>query len=175
MTFNRNLIPWNWGKKNLPVRKGNGSSSEQTPHFSLQQDMNRVFENFFRTFEMCMMTPFSDLSGGMFQPRVEVKDSSNDIRVSVELPGIDEKDLDVSISHNCLTIKGEKREEKEDNTSGYYRMERSYGSFYRSILFPCEIDKNNAAATFKRGVLTVSLPKTANSQQHIKKITVKKG
>jgi len=173
MVFNGNLLPWNWGKKNFPVRKENGSSREQTPYFSLQQDVNRAFDNFFRTFEMSMMTPFSDLSEGVFQPRVEVRESSKDIRISAELPGIDEKELDVSIANNCLTIKGEKREEKEDDTSGYHRMERTYGSFQRSIPFPCEIDKDKAQATFKRGVLTVNLPKTAKSQQHIKKITVK--
>jgi HSP20 family protein len=174
MVFNGNLIPWNWGKKNLPVRKENGSPSEQTSYFSLQQDTNRAFENFFRTFETGMMMPFSELSERMFQPRVEVKESSNDVRISVELPGIDDKDLDVSISETYLSIKGEKREEKEANTSGYYRMERTYGSFDRSIPFPCEIDKDKAEATFKRGVLIVTLPKTANSQQRIKKITVKK-
>jgi HSP20 family protein len=174
MVFNGNLIPWNWGKKNLPVRKENGSPSEQTPYLSLQHDMNRAFENFFRTFEMDMMTPFSDLSESMFHPRVEVKESSADVRVSVELPGIDEKDLDVSISDNYLTIKGEKREEKEDNSSGYHRMERSYGSFHRSIPFPCEIDKDKAEAMFKRGVLTVLLPKTVSSQQQVKKIAIKK-
>ncbi len=162
MVFNGKLIPWNWSKKNLPVRKENGSHSEH------------ALENFFRTFEMGLVTPFSDLSEGMFQPRVEVKERSNDVHVSVELPGIDEKELDVSINDNYLIIQGEKRQEKEENTSGYYRMERTYGSFRRSIPFPCEVDKDKSEATFKRGVLTVILQKKANSQQHIKKITVKK-
>jgi HSP20 family protein len=174
MVFNGNLIPWNWGKKNLPIRKENDSPGEHTSYLSLQQDMNRAFENFFRTFDTGMMLPFSDLSEGIFQPRVEVKESANDVRVSVELPGIDDKDLDVSITDKYLTIKGEKREEKESNTSGYYRMERTYGSFHRSIPFPCEIDKDKAKARFKCGVLTVTLPKTVNSQQQIKKISVKK-
>lgn len=174
MVFNGNLIPWNWGKKNLPVKKESNSPSDDSPYFSLQQDMNRVFETFFRTFETSMITPFSDAAAGVFQPRVEVKESANDVRVSVELPGIDEKDLDVSVSDDYLTINGEKREEKQDNTSGYYRMERTYGSFHRSIPFPCEIDRDKAEATFKRGVLTVILPKTANSQRQIKKIAIKK-
>ncbi len=174
MVFNGNLIPWNWGKKNLPIRKENGSSSEQIQHFSLQQDRNRAFENLFRTFEMGMITPFSDFTEDTFQPRVEVKESSNGVRVSVELPGIDEKELDVSISDDGLTIRGEKREEKEDNTSGYYRMERTYGSFYRTIRLPCVIDKDKVEATFKRGVLTVNLPKKVGSEPNTKKITVKK-
>ncbi len=69
----------------------------------------------------------------MFQPRIEVKESADDISVSAELPGIDDKDLDISIGDSSLTIKGEKREEKEEKTSGYYRMERTYGSFHRNI------------------------------------------
>lgn len=173
MVFNGKLIPWNWEKKNLPIRKEIGSSSEYTPFFSLQHDMNRAFDNFFRAFETGMMLHLSDVSEGMFQPRVEVKENPNEIRVSVELPGIDDKELDISLSDNFLTIKGEKREEKEENTRGYYRIERAYGSFHREIPFPCEIDKDKAEATFKRGVLNVILPKTANSERRIKKITVK--
>jgi HSP20 family protein len=171
-----NLIPWNWGKKNLPVRKEDNSSSsyEMSPYLSLQHDMNRVFDNFFRSFDTGFMSPFSEMSEGMFQPKVEVKENANDLRVSVELPGIDDKDLDVSITDDGLTISGEKREEKEENTRGYYRMERSYGSFQRRIPFPCSIDKDKAEATFKKGVLNVVLPKTAEAKQNVKKISIKK-
>ncbi len=168
-----NLIPWNWGKKNLPIRKED-NSSDYSPHFSLQNDMNRVFDNFFRSFENGMMSPFSDMSEGMFRPKVEVKENANDLRVSVELPGIDDKDIDVSITDDALTISGEKREEKEENTRGYYRMERSYGSFQRRIPLPCSIDKDKAEATFKKGVLNVVLPKSAEAKQNVKKISIKK-
>jgi len=171
-----NLIPWNWGKKNLPIGKEDCDSSphEFSPYFSLQHDMNRVFDNFFRSFETGMMSPFSDMSEGPFQPRVEVKESANDLRVSVELPGIDDKDIDVTITGDALTISGEKREEKEQNTRGYYRMERSYGSFHRRIPFPCAIDKDKTEATFKKGVLNVILPKTADAKQQVKKIDIKR-
>ena len=173
MGFNGNLLPWSWGKKNLPIRK-EVSSSDYTPYFTLQHDMNQVLDNFIRSFEAGMMPAFSEVPGEIFHPRVEVKESADDIRVSVELPGIEDKDIDVSISDSSLTIKGEKREEKEENTSGYYRMERSYGSFCRQISIPCEIDKDKAQATFNRGVLKVTLPKTAKSQERIKKIAIKK-
>ncbi len=172
-----NLIPWNWGKKNLPIRKedNNSSHSEFSPYLSLQHDMNRVFDNFFRTFETGIMSPFSEMSEGMFQPRVEIKENANDLRVSIELPGIDDKDLDVSITDDALTISGEKREEKEENTRGYYRMERSYGSFHRRIPFPCAINKDKAEATFKKGVLNVVVPKSTDALQHVKKIQIKNG
>ncbi|HEY9785786.1 MAG TPA: Hsp20/alpha crystallin family protein [Candidatus Obscuribacterales bacterium] len=172
MTFNSNLIPWKWGKKNVPVRKED-SATEYPSFFSLQQDINRVFDNFFRTFESGMMSPFWDSPSGAFQPRVEVKETDNDLHISFELPGLDEKDLDVSITDDALSVSGEKREEKEENTSGYYRMERTYGSFRRQIPFPCPIDKDKAEATFKRGVLTVKLPKAANAREHVKRITIK--
>lgn len=169
-----NLIPWNWGKKNLPIRKEDHTSEhDQSSYFSLQSDMNRVFDNFFRNFETGLLSQFSDSSEGMFHPRVEVKESPDELRVSVELPGIDEKDLDLSITCDGLTISGEKREEKSESTRGYYRMERSYGSFHRRIPFPCQIDKDKAEATFKKGVLNVVLPKTAEARQQVKKINIK--
>jgi HSP20 family protein len=175
MVFNGNLIPWNWGKKHLPVKKENSSHSEQTPYVSLQQDMNNRFESFFRAFESEMFMPLSQFAqGSRFQPRVEMKESAKDVRVSAELPGIEDKDLDISIDSHYLTIKGEKREEKEDETSGYYRMERHYGSFERTIPLPCEIDKEKAEATFKRAVLTVLLPKSTSARHEVKKIPVRK-
>lgn len=168
-----NLIPWNWGKKNLPVRRED-NSSDFSPYFLLQNDMNRVFDNFFRSFDNGMLNPFSDLSEGVFQPKVEVKENANDLRVSFELPGMDDKDIDVSISEGALTISGEKREEKEENTRGYYRMERNYGSFQRRIPLPCSIEEDKVEATFKNGVLNVVLPKTAEAKQNVKKISIRK-
>ena len=169
-----NLIPWNWGKKNIPIKKEDNVSHEYSPYLMLQQDMNRVFDNFFRAFDDRLMSPLFEMCDGLFQPKVEVKESAKDLRVSVELPGIDDKDLDVSITNDALTISGEKREEKEENTSGYYRMERSYGSFHRRVPFPCSIDKDKAEATFKKGALNVVLPKKVEAEQNVKKISIKK-
>ncbi|HEY9733471.1 MAG TPA: Hsp20/alpha crystallin family protein [Drouetiella sp.] len=175
MVFNGNLIPWSWGKKNLPVKKEESSHSESTPYVSLHHDMNSAFERFFNAFESPLFMPSSEISrDGFFQPRVEVKESAKEIRVSVELPGVDEKDLDVSVDNQHLIVRGEKREEKEDSTSGYYRMERYYGSFQRSVALPCEIDKDRVEAKFKRGVLSVTLQKAASAQLDAKRITVRK-
>ncbi|MBX9771587.1 MAG: Hsp20/alpha crystallin family protein [Candidatus Obscuribacterales bacterium] len=170
-----NFIPWNWGKKNLPIRREDKSSSnELSPYLPFQNDISCVFDNFFGSFETGMLRPFSEMSEAMFQPRVEVKESSGDLRVSVELPGIDDKDLDVSISEDALIISGEKREVKEENTCGYYRMERCYGSFHRRIPFPFPIDRDRAEASFKKGVLNVVLPKTTDAKHQVKKINIKK-
>ncbi|CAN5506807.1 Hsp20/alpha crystallin family protein [soil metagenome] len=167
------LIPWKWGKKNLPV-KGEDSRPEDNSLFSLQQDMNRIFQNFFHTFDADSFATSGHFSEKLFQPRIDFSENSNQLKISVELPGLDEKELDVSVSKEALTIKGEKREEKEENTNGYYRMERHYGSFHRTIAFPCGVEKDGAEATFKNGVLTIVLPKTQEAQAAVKKIPVKK-
>ncbi len=147
-------------KKSLPIKR------EERDIFSLfREEMNRLFDNFFRGFEI---EPF-----GTFRPSVNVVEDEKEIRVSAELPGIDEKDIEVSLSKDSLTIKGEKKEEKEDKGKNYYRMERSYGSFSRTIPLPVEIDADKVKAQFKKGVLTVTLPKTAKAIKETKKIPVK--
>ena len=96
---------------------------------------------------------------------MDVKETDKEIHIIAELPGIDEKDIDVSLSQNTLTIKGEKKSEVEDNKEGYHRVERRYGSFHRSIPLPCEVNDEKIAAHFKKGVLTVQLPKTPQAQK----------
>lgn len=167
------LIPWKWGKKNVPVRRED-SLPENTSLLSLQQDMNRMFDSFFRAFDAMPFSGFDESATGIFQPRLDVSENSTELRVSVELPGLNEKDLDVSISNDALTIKGEKRQEREENSKGFYRMERHYGSFYRTIAFPCAVDTDAAEATFKNGVLSVVLPKAHSSESNVKKIVVQR-
>jgi len=140
---------------------------------TFQQEMNRLFDEFFRGWGL---TPWRGL-GEMewtFSPQVDVVEDDKEIRVSAELPGMDADDVDISIAQGLLTISGEKREEKEDRGKNYYRMERSYGSFRRAIPLPVEVDENKAEAIFKKGVLTITLPKTAESQAK-KRISIKKG
>lgn len=169
MAFNT-LLPWKWGKKNIPVRRED-VMPEYAPVFSLQQEMNRLFDSFFQGFEHKMFSPFEE-TAQMFRPSLDIAESDRDLKVTVELPGLTEKDIDLSISNNSLSIKGEKREEKEENTSGYYRMERHYGSFYRTIPLPCAIDEEKVEAKFKDGVLSVTLPKSSQVLQETRKITV---
>jgi HSP20 family protein len=153
------------GKKSVPARR-----EEYTPFSMLRQEMNRLFDNFFGGFEI---EPFVSRRLGAFSPSVDIKESDKDIRVSVELPGMDDKDIDVLLSKDSVTIKGEKKEEKEDKGKDYYRMERSYGSFTRTIPLPTEVDTDKAKAEFKKGLLTVTLPKTAQAIKQTKKISVK--
>ncbi len=162
----RDLIQGNWLKKNVPVRREDWVS----PFYSLQKEINRIFDNFFN--ELTPSRFFGD-SFGSFVPSVDVKEKDDEFVVTVELPGMDAKDVDISISDDILTLRGEKKEEKEEKEGNYYRRECSYGSFHRDIPLPAEVEPDKVEAEFKRGVLTVHLPKKPESQRKAKKIQVK--
>ncbi len=123
----------------------------EVPGFgSLQREMDRLFEDFFRR---------SGLPA-RWGPAVDVVETSDNVIVRAELPGMDPKDVDISISGDTLTIKGEKREEKEDKGKSFYRVERSYGSFCRTISLPAGVEADKAKADYNNGVLEVTLPKS---------------
>jgi HSP20 family protein len=94
-------------------------------------------------------------------------------KISAELPGIDAKDIDVSVSGDTLVLKGEKRQQKEEEDKNYHFSERSYGSFQRSFQLPLSIDRDKVAADFSNGVLTITLPKAAEAQKPQKKIEIR--
>jgi HSP20 family protein len=109
----------------------------------------------------------------MFVPHVDVVDTDKEIKVSAELPGMDDKDIEVTLNADTLTIRGEKKEEKEEKGKDYYRSERSYGSFMRTVPLPLTIETEKVSASFAKGVLTVKLPKTKQALGGTKKVTVK--
>ena len=162
----RNLVPSLW-RGSAPARR-----EPEHPFDALQQEMNRLFDGFLRGFDAA---PIGAMEGRLmgFTPIVDVKEDDKEVVVKAELPGIDEKDIDVVLSEHALTIKGEKKEEREDKGKGYYRMERSYGSFHREIPLPAGIDLQKVEAAFKNGLLSVTLPKTEEAKQTGRKIPVK--
>jgi len=164
----RDLIPWNRGEKKVPVKR----EAYDDPVYQMQQRINSLFDDFSTGFNL---SPFEGLgeSFGAFQPQVDISENDKQIVVSAELPGLDENDIEVSLAHNMLTISGEKKSAKEDRGKNYYHVERSYGSFKRTIPLPYEIETDKVEATFKKGVLTIDLPKTAETQKQRKRITVK--
>jgi HSP20 family protein len=108
-------------------------------------------------------------------PKVDVAETSDEIRVTAELPGMKEDDVEVTLSDGGLVIQGEKRIEKEEKEKNYYRVERSYGKFHRSIPLPGKVDDKNVNASFQNGVLTITLPKAAPSPgASTKKIPVRR-
>ncbi|MBN1140044.1 MAG: Hsp20/alpha crystallin family protein [Anaerolineae bacterium] len=161
------LIPWKRDEQRVPVRR------EEQSMLALQQDMNRLFDDFFRSWGVMPWRGWGEQALA-FNPQVDVVEDEKEIHVSAELPGMDENDIDVSLSQGVLTIKGEKRHEKKDEGKNYYRLERSYGSFQRSIPLPAEVNEDKVEATFKNGVLTVTLPKTAAARAR-KQVAIKTG
>jgi len=148
---------------------------------SFRHDMQRLFDQFWgrgflppmpRSFDMePLWRQWASL--GLSTPAVDFDESESAYRVTAELPGMSDKDIDVSLSGNTLTIKGEKREEKEEKTKNSYLSERHYGAFQRSLTLPEGIDRDKVEASFAAGVLSVVLPKTASAVKQQKKIEVK--
>jgi HSP20 family protein len=134
----------------------------------MYEDMDRTFQRFFGGMGLSLL----DEECGVFTPRVDVSESDNEVKVVAELPGLDEKDIDVSLSDDMLTIKGEKKHEKEQRGRDYYRMERSWGSFSRSVALPCEVVGDKVEGVFDKGVLTISLPKSKEAAAKCGKIKV---
>jgi len=162
----RDLIPW--GNKGSEVAR----RDDDDPVFSLQRDVNRIFDDFWSRFDQ----PFGPSARwNATGPRTDIAETEKTLEVSVELPGIGPNEIDVSLTDGALTIKGEKKSARE-NTKGDLRLsERFYGSFYRSIPLPAGVDTGKADAEFKNGVLTVTLPKTQEALSRMKKIAVKAG
>jgi len=106
-------------------------------------------------------------------PAVDIAETEKAYEIAAELPGMDEKNIEVKFADGVLTIKGEKREEKEEKKKDYYLSERSFGSFQRAFQVPDGVDTDKIEASFQKGVLTVTLPKSAEAQKAAKKIDVK--
>ena len=139
------------------------------PFDSFRQEMNKLMDSFFQG---SLLRPFDTRVEG-FTPRVDVVDTGDGIKIVAELPGMDDKDIEVSLTGDALTIKGEKKEEKEEKGKDYYRSERSFGSFTRTVPIPEGVDTEAVEASFKKGVLTVTMPKTKQAIKDAKKISVK--
>jgi HSP20 family protein len=142
---------------------------ETFPLSSLRREMDRLFDDFFTGFP-----PSGWLTGGAgkLSPSVEVAETDKEITVTAELPGLDEKDIEVNLSDNVLTLKGEKKSEKEEKSKTVYRSERSYGMFQRAIPLPVEVQEDKVEADFSKGVLTVHLPKSPAAQKKTRKIEI---
>ncbi len=169
----------------LPVRteeKKSDRPAEWRPFESLRREVDRLFDDFqlgswrlpFRRAGFDV-EPFwrGEMSWGK-APAVDVVDKEKAYEITAELPGMDESNIDIKFADGTLTIKGEKRDEKEERKKDYYLSERRYGSFQRSFGVPGGVDADKIEASFKNGVLTVTLPKTPEAQRSEKKIAIKK-
>jgi HSP20 family protein len=156
----RSLIPWG-RNRNAPALR---YSEETSPFFALHREMNRLFDDFFRGFDV----PLPRFGGSGGWPTVEVSETDKDVQVVAELPGLDEKDVEVTLADGVLTLKGEKKHE----SNGSVYSERWQGSFQRAVQLGPDVDPDKVAASFKSGVLTVTVAKRPEAQRQVKRIPI---
>ncbi|TCD14216.1 Hsp20/alpha crystallin family protein [Oricola cellulosilytica] len=163
----RDLIPWGRNDKQTPALY---RDNDQNPFFSLHREMNRLFDDAFRSFDARLPAfgSYSVLNGNW--PNVEISDTEKEIRVTAEIPGLEEKDIDVLLDDDVLTLKGEKQSEIKDEEKQF--SECFYGRFERRIPLGYDVQPDKVDARFKNGVLTVVLPKSASAQSKVKRITI---
>jgi HSP20 family protein len=162
----RDLIPWGRSNNQAPAAY---RDDDRSPFLSLHREMNRVFDDFFRDFDM--RVPM--LAGGGFNnrwPRLDVAETDKEITVTAELPGLEEKDVELLLEDGVLTLRGEKRAETEDKDRQL--SERYYGRFERRISLDSEVQADKVTARFKNGVLNVTLPKDPNAQPTARRIEI---
>jgi HSP20 family protein len=168
----RNLIPW--VRKEIPIRHLEGNGTAPTLWGDFDQPFGQV-QRLFDRFVGLNESPFAGLIAldSEFVPSLDVHETDNEFQIKIEVPGMDEKDIKISMSRDVLTISGENKEQKEENVKGVHRMERRYGSFHKSIPLPeNSVDTEKAEASYKNGVLTVRLPKTAECKAAPKQIPI---
>ena len=161
----------------VPVKSEKSGRSDWHPLETLQREIDRVFEDFGRASWRWPLPRVTGLEPGeegwTITPAIDVADTEKAFEVTAELPGMDEKNIELKVANGILSITGEKSEEKEEKKKDYYLAERRYGSFQRSFRLPDGVDADKIEARFKNGVLTVVLPKTPQMQKAEKKIAIK--
>jgi HSP20 family protein len=124
----------------------------------MRREMDRSWDSFFEK----SITKTGEVNEWL--PSIDVAETKNDIEVKAEIPGMDPKDIDISLNNDILTIKGEKKQEKEEKEENYHLIERSYGKFIRSVRLPWEVKSDKIAAKYKDGVLKITLPKSEKAK-----------
>lgn len=182
MGFDLNkLAPWNWFKKeqeaqqgagSVPVAKANlpasPSPSSLDPLLQLHREVDRLFDDAFRGFggrwpSLTLPSVASDWED-LLRPSLDIHETDQQYRITLEVPGVDEKDIQLTLDDDVLWIRGEKRQEQEQQEGQYHRIERSYGSFQRALNLPGDADQDAIKASFKNGVLTVTIGKREHAE-----------
>jgi HSP20 family protein len=159
----KDLIPWNNGGREVAISRG----ADVNPFFTLHREMNRMFDDVFRGFDLA---PFGSARGmsGLGWPQIDIDETDKEVRITAELPGLNEKDVRLEIANGVLAISGEKKSESEDKARRF--SERYYGRFERRI--PLEdVDEEKVSATFKNGILTITVPKSAETK-NVRRIAI---
>jgi HSP20 family protein len=180
------LKPWNWfkheeganGGRQVPVSRqqaGGMPLDRGGSLLSLHRDMDRWFEDAFRSFGMPDM-PASKIAdtgmSGFFRPRIDVSGDDNCYEINLDVPGLNESDLTLEVKDDVLTIKGQKEERSENKDKHYYRVERSFGSFQRTLALPDDANADEIKANLDKGVLKLEIPRRAAVKEDVKRISI---
>lgn len=174
-------VPWNWFKKEeedvgktVPIqREGSAGKGYDLSHPLQQfhQEVDRIFDHAVRGFGFGRPV-FPQMIGSVLKPILDLGATEKEYTITVEIPGVDENEVKLEIVNDTLTIRGEKRQEKEEKEKNYYRVERSYGSFQRVLSLPDDADQEKVKASFKKGVLTITMPRKAMPRENVRKIEI---
>lgn len=151
-----NLVPW----KRAMVRRADGE-----PFGSLRDEVNRAFDSFFSGDDLFGAPAWTGAVANL-SPRLDLSETDKDVQLTLELPGLTENDISVELLENAVKIHGEKKDERETKEHNFHRTERTFGSFERVVPLPVKVDRERVSATFKNGVLSVTLPKTEPAVLH---------
>ena len=159
----QNLLPFEWGRFSPSVKR-----REDDPFARLHQEIEKVFEGFPK-----MTLARWPGEGAEVGFKLDMSETEKEIILTAELPGVDEKDLDITLAGDVLTVKGEKKMETERKGDNYYVAERAYGAFARTLRLPYAVKEKDVDAKFADGVLTIVLPKPEEARTETKKIAIK--
>src|SRR4051812_14788549 len=161
----RSLVPWR-ERFQAPARREDFFE----PLVSFRREVDRMFDSFFDGFGTRALAP-AGWQG--LNPAVDVRESDNQLVITAEVPGVDEKNVEVTLTDNVLTIKGEKKAEHEQKNGDASYMERRYGAFSRSLRLPFAIKDEQVDAKYDKGVLIITIPKPAEAQTNVRRIEIK--
>ena len=183
----KKLAPWNWFKKEedndqaVPTTHRGKQSDMVGRHYDplryFHRDFDLMLDRYFREFGLPQtlggrMSASVFDADGLLKPKLDLSASAKEYVLTIEIPGVNDKDVSLDISGNTMTIKGEKKQEKEEKEKDYYRIERSYGSFQRVLSLPEDVDQDGIEAGFKHGVLTVTMPRKVLPAKEGKQIKI---
>lgn len=177
----KKIVPSNWFSREENHLPGQQDASSFGSLARLHQEMDRLFENAFRDFRLpsdfsLPSVKLGHLFDNVLRPKVDVASTDKEYTVTVEIPGVDENDVKLELTQDgTLTIEGEKRQEKEQKDKNFHRVERSYGSFQRTLSLPEDADHESLNASFKNGVLTITCARKTVAEAPTRRIEIKKG
>jgi len=166
------------GESNSAITRGEGLATPFTFMRRFSEEMDRLFEDF--GLGRGLLAPnlergldqLESLRTGIWAPQVEVLERDNELIIRADLPGMTKDDIQVDVDDNSLVVRGERQSEREEDDEGYYRSERSYGSFYRRIPLPAGVDAESASAEFRNGVLEISMPAPKRTSERRRQLNI---